>query len=237
MWSNLGKLYLGIAVKFFNKILRGMEMVVNFLASGMEWVGALLLKQLVKIPGASKLLGFESKDVNTDFGEIYRRRQDGKFLGIDLDEMEQFGDRLTLEGSSGFGSRISAAAAKAIEDTAAKGELIDTSEMRDKMDRIVRTIQDTIPKPEDTQKVAEKVAEAVGATNAAKTPPLPTQQARLAPIVTSLAKVGGGGYTTGALDAQRENNRLTGETNSLLRESNQHLKKLGNGGNPKASFS
>ena len=193
MWSNLGKLYLGIAVKFFNKILRGMEMVVNFLASGMEWVGALLLKQLVKIPGASKLLGFGPEDVNTNFGEIYRRRQDGKFLGIDLDEMEKFGDRLTLEGSSGFGSRISAAAAKAIEDTAAKGELIDTSEMRDKMDRIVRTIQDTIPKPEDAQKVAEKVADAVGATNATKTPALPTQQARLAPIVTSLAKDGGGG--------------------------------------------
>ncbi len=236
MWSNLGKLYLGIAVKFFNKILRGMEMVVNFLASGMEWVGALLLKQLVKIPGASKLLGFGPEDVNTNFGEIYRRRQDGKFLGIDLDGMEEFGDRLTLEGSSGFGNRIAAAAAKAIEDTAAKGELIDTSEMRDKMDRIVRTIQDTIPKPEDAQKVAEKVAEAVGATNATKTPALPTQQARLAPIVTSLAKVGGGGYTTGALDAQRENNRLTGETNSLLRESNQHLKKLGNGGTLTAAF-
>ncbi len=150
--------------------------------------------------------------------------------------MEEFGDRLTLEGSSGFGNRIAAAAAKAIEDTAAKGELIDTSEMREKMDRIVRTIQDTIPKPEDAQKVAEKVAEAVGATNASKTPALPTQQARLAPIVTSLAKVGGGGYTTGALDAQRENNRLTGETNSLLRESNQHLKKLGNGGSLTATF-
>jgi len=30
--------------------------------------------------------------------------------------------------------------------------------------------------------------------------------------------VGGGGYSTGTLDAQRENNRLTNETNRLLRE-------------------
>lgn len=234
MWSNLGKLYLGIAVKFFNQILRGMETVVNFLASGMEWVGALLLKQLVKIPGASKLLGFGPEDVTTDFGEIYRRRQDGKFLGLDLDNMEQFGDRLTLEGSSGLGDRLATAAAKAIEDAAAKGELIDTSEMRDKMNQIVRTIRDTIPKPEEAQQAAEKVASAAGSTGAANASGLPTQQARLAPIVTSLAKVGGGGYTTGALDAQRENNRLTGETNRLLTDLNRQVGRIG--GTGKASF-
>lgn len=209
MWANLGKLYLGIAVKFFNQILRGMEMVINFLASGMEWVGALLLKQLVKIPGASKLLGFGPEDVTTDFGEIYRRRQDGKFFGLDLDGMEQFGDRLTLESSSGLGDRLATAAAKAIEDAAAKGELIDTSEMRDKMNQIVRTIRDTIPKPEEAQQAAEKVASTAGSNGAANAPGLPTQQARLAPIVTSLAKVGGGGYTTGALDAQRESECTT----------------------------
>ena len=40
----------------------------------------------------------------------------------------------------------------------------------------------------------------------------------------------------GALDAQRENNRLTGETNGLLRESNKHLSKLRNRGSVTASF-
>jgi hypothetical protein len=55
--------------------------------------------------------------------------------------------------------------------------------------------------------------------------------------VTSLAKVGGGGYTTGALDAQRENNRLTGETNRLLQESNSHLSKMGKRGTVAATFS
>ena len=233
MWANLGKLYIGIAIKFYNKILRGMETVLNFLAAGMEWVGALLVKQLLKIPGMEKLLGFGSEDVNTNFGELYRSRQDGKFFGLDLDAMEQLGDQLTGEGASGLGERLAAAAAKAIEDAGTKGEFIDTTGMQDKLVGIVQTIRAALPKPGDAQEAANKVA---GATTAGNTQGLATQQARLAPIVTSLAKVGGGGYTTGALDAQRENNRLTGDTNRLLQESNKHLKKLGNGGALTAAF-
>ena len=61
-------------------------------------------------------------------------------------------------------------------------------------------------------------------------------QQRLAPLVTSLGKVGGGGYSTGVLDAQRENNRLTGETNALIRETNKRLDKLGGGGAPVMAF-
>lgn len=63
-----------------------------------------------------------------------------------------------------------------------------------------------------------------GRSNSSFAPP-----SRLDPIVTSLGKVGGGGYGTGVLDAQRENNRLTGETNSLIRETNKRLEKLGRG--------
>jgi hypothetical protein len=44
------------------------------------------------------------------------------------------------------------------------------------------------------------------------------------PVVTSLGRVGGGGYQPGLLDAQRENNRLTGETNRILREMSDRLK-------------
>ena len=54
--------------------------------------------------------------------------------------------------------------------------------------------------------------------------------ARLEPIVTSLGKVGGGGYSTGTLDAQRENNRLTGETNRLLTDMTRKIEKLGGTG-------
>jgi hypothetical protein len=45
--------------------------------------------------------------------------------------------------------------------------------------------------------------------------------------VTSLGKIGGGGYVSSTLDAQRENNRLTGETNTLLKQANKHLAGLG----------
>ena len=55
------------------------------------------------------------------------------------------------------------------------------------------------------------------------------QATRLDPIVTSLGKVGGGGYSSGTLDAQRENNRLTGETNRLLTRMDQKLGKHGTG--------
>ena len=47
-------------------------------------------------------------------------------------------------------------------------------------------------------------------------------------IVTSLGRVGGGGYVSSTLDAQRENNRLTGETNTLLKMANKQLSKMSN---------
>jgi hypothetical protein len=58
---------------------------------------------------------------------------------------------------------------------------------------------------------------------------------RLDPIVTSLAKVGGGGYSTGLLDMQRENNRLTGETNQHLKDIKERVSK-GYGGSQVAAF-
>jgi len=232
MWQNLGKLYLGIAVKFSNKILRGLETVLNFLAAGMEWVGALLVKQLLKIPGMEKLLGVKSEFVSTDFGEMFRARQDGNFFGLDLDGMERFGDRLTREGSSGLADRLAAAASEAIASAAKKGELIDTTAMQEKLVGIVQAIQRALPKPEEARDAASKVT---GAGQGQASPLAAQQSARLAPIVTSLGRVGGGGYAPSALDAQRENNRLTGETNRLLQQANKHLSKLG-GSQPVASF-
>jgi hypothetical protein len=74
----------------------------------------------------------------------------------------------------------------------------------------IRLGHEAMPKPEEVKQAA---------TAAAKTTATPkvqaVQSASLAPIVTSLGKVGGG-YSPGTLDAQWENNRLTGETNRLL---------------------
>ena len=224
MWQNLGKLYIGIAIKFTNKILRGLETVLNFLSAGMEWVGALLVKQLLKIPGMNKLLGIESEHVATNFGEILRDRQDGNFFGLDLDEMERLSDRLTAEGSSGLAERLTTAAAKAIADSAGKGEFIDTTAMEEKLVRIVQTIRAALPKPEDAKDAAKKAGQAAAPGIARLNG---DQSTRLAPVVTSLARVGGGGYAPNVLDAQRENNRLTAESNRQLKLANKHLTKIG----------
>ena len=179
-----------------------------------------------------QLLGIKPEDVNTDFGDLYQSRKDGKLFGLDLDGMEQFGDKLTGEGTSGLADRLAAAAAKAIGDAGTKGEFIDTRGMQEKLAGIVQTIQAAMPKPGDAKDAAEKAGKAA----APGASPLSRPSASLAPIVTSLGKVGGGGYSSGTLDAQRENNRLTGETNRLLQQANRHLSKVGGGGAPVAAF-
>ena len=230
MWDSLARSLVGVSLTFSAQIWRGMESVVSFLAAGMEWVAALLLKGLLKIPGVDKLLGISSEDVNTNFGELYRSRQDGNLWGVDLAEVEQVGALLTQQGSALLPGRLAAAAAKAIEDAAAKGEFIDTTELQEKLAGIILNVREALPKPEDAAQAAGTVAKAA----APKASPVAGQSATLAPIVTSLARVGGGGYATGVLDAQRENNRLTGETNRLLQQANRHLS--GQGGGTAAAF-
>jgi hypothetical protein len=82
-----------------------------------------------------------------------------------------------------------------------------------------------MPKPEEVKQAASAVAKTTASTPAAV-----KQAASLAPVVTSLGKVGGGGYSTGTLDAQRENNRLTGMTNNLIADLTRKVEKLGGGG-------
>jgi hypothetical protein len=80
--------------------------------------------------------------------------------------------------------------------------------------------------------------EAAWSTAVSKTtatgPVVSPQTSRLDPIVTSLGKVGGGGYSSGTLDAQRETNRLTGETNRLLKDMGRSIGNLG--GTGRAAF-
>ena len=52
---------------------------------------------------------------------------------------------------------------------------------------------------------------------------------RLDPVVTTLGKVGGGGYGSGLLDMQRENNRLTRDTNLIITGLHETVKKLSGG--------
>jgi tape measure domain-containing protein len=123
----------------------------------------------------------------------------------------QVGTRLQEAGEA-----IAARFGKAFANTA---EVIDTTGLRDGIRTIIGSIRESMPKPGE-------VAAATGAAGNKDGEKKKDAQepSRIAPIVTSLGKVGGGGYSSGALDAQRENNRLTSETNRLLREMGERMK-------------
>ena len=124
------------------------------------------------------------------------------------------------------GENISTRFGDAFSNTA---EVIDTTRLRESMNTVLGTIREAIPKPD----VVKQAATAAAKTTTTTTPKV-NQSSSLAPIVTSLAKVGGGGYSSGTLDAQRENNKLTSETNNLLTKLTTKVEKLG--GKPQAAF-
>ena len=93
--------------------------------------------------------------------------------------------------------------------------------MRERMNEVLGTIRDALPKPEEIKQVAR--ANTPGKSNVTN-PLAQASTTTMDPIVTSLGKVGGGGYSSGTLDAQRENNRLTSETNRILRAMSERIK-------------
>jgi hypothetical protein len=115
------------------------------------------------------------------------------------------------------GENISARFGDAFSNTS---EVIDTSGVRESLSKVFSNIREAMPKPDQVKNVAAAVAKPSAATNTLK----PNASESFAPIVTSLGKVGGGGYSTGTLDAQRENNRLTSETNRILRDMSERMK-------------
>jgi tape measure domain-containing protein len=228
MWKSLGTTLLGLVAGFGAALLNAFQTPIVYLQSGMEWVVAHLLKGLLKIPGMSDLLGFDESAVETDFGRILKDRQEtgAELFGFNFKDMAAKADEMLGAGAPALAERVAEAARKAGESSGS--DLIDTSGLRDSFGKVVASIRDTMPKPEEA-------AKAVSGAGKAAAPSLATtagagQTARLDPIVTSLGKVGGGGYGPNALDAQRENNRLTGETNRLLTDLNRRVERLGGGG-------
>jgi len=226
MWKSLGTTLLGLVAGFGAALLNAFQTPIVYLQSGMEWVIAHLLKGLLKIPGMDELLGFEAGDVETNFGKILKdRRESGaELFGMNFKEMAEGAKGLIGNGAPKLGERVAEAARKAGESTG--NELIDTRGLRDSFGKVVKSIRETIPKAEEAAKTVAAAGKVSGSAPSAAKP----TASSLAPIVTSLGKVGGGGYSTGALDAQRENNRLTGETNRLLNDLNRRVDKLGGGG-------
>jgi tape measure domain-containing protein len=228
MWKGLGTLLLGLAASFGLAILNAFEMPIAYLKAGIEWCVAWMLKGLAKVPGMSNLMGFEAQDVNTNFGDILKsnKAEQGTLFGINYKDLQQENNALIESGGANLWKAASESASKAAQfgftDT------FDTAGLRDSMGKVVQSITDSMPKPEDVKQAAN----AASKTDSGQT--IAQQASRLDPIVTSLGKVGGGGYATGALDAQRENNRLTGETNGILKSMSGKLDKLG--GKPQAAF-
>jgi tape measure domain-containing protein len=226
MWKSLGTTLLGLVAGFGAALLNAFQTPIVYLQAGMEWVIAHLLKGLLKIPGMNELLGFEAGDVETNFGSILKDRKESgaDLFGMNFKEIAEGAQGLIGQGAPQLGERVAEAARKAGESTGS--ELIDTRGLRDSFGKVAQSIRDTMPKPEDAAKTVAAAGRVSGTAPAAAKPSTST----LAPIVTSLGKVGGGGYSSGALDAQRENNRLTGETNRLLNDLNRRVDKLGGGG-------
>jgi hypothetical protein len=149
-----------------------------------------------------------------------------------MKELAKQADDLMSSGAPKLGERVAEAARKAGESSGS--ELIDTSALRESFGKVVGSIRDsirdTMPKPEEVKQAATAAAKTMGNTS----PTAVKQSSNLAPIVTSLGKVGGGGYSSGTLDAQRENNKLTSETNNLLTKLTTKVEKLS--GKPQAAF-
>ena len=224
MWKSLGTTLLGVAAGFGAALLNAFQTPIVYLQAGMEWAVAKMLKGLLDFTagtGLSDLLGFDAKDVETDFGKILKDRQTtgADLFGLNVKDLMQEANNYTAAGAPVLGDRVAAAARAAGASTGAN--LIDTTGLQDNLMNVVGSIRDAMPKPEAVQQV-------VAGTTTTQ-PNVTPQASRLEPIVTSLGKVGGGGYSTGVLDAQRENNRLTGETNRLLTGMKQGIDKLGGG--------
>jgi tape measure domain-containing protein len=221
MWGNLGLTLLGVAAGFGAALLDAFNTPIVYLQAGMEWVVATLLKGLLKIPGMDELFGFDSSAVDSNWSSILKANQEAgaELFGLRPKEIAAAAADILSDSAPALGDSIAEAAKKAGEFGGSG--IIDTTRMKKSLAGIIASIPGIGPDAE-TVKAAGK---STGTSGALTTPG--EVAARLTPIVTSLGKVGGGGYSSGTLDAQRENNRLTGETNQHLKDIKSRLPRLG----------
>jgi tape measure domain-containing protein len=223
MWAGLGTILMGVAAGFGAALLEAFQTPLQYLQAGMEWAVASLLRGLLKIPGMTDLLGFDADSVETDFGKILasRRAQGADFFGMSPKDMAAQASAMVQAGTPGFSESVNRAAQKAGQE--AGTDLIGTAGLRESLGRIVESISSAVTAPAEAAAAAVKDAAQNQGTAASQLPGAGTGRG-MEPVVTSLGRVGGGGYQPGLLDAQRENNRLTGETNRILREMSDRLK-------------
>jgi tape measure domain-containing protein len=207
-WKGMGNALAGIFIGAVGLLQRGIAEALELarpLAEIFGKSGAIDSAQAT-LRGSAEVLGAEARSKFGTAGD-----QLGPLADKLVDRIVEAGSNIAGRFQSGFSST---------------SEVIGTAGLRDRIDGALVKVVESLPKLDAAKEVN-------AGSGAASSDVLGSgsEAVRLAPVVSSLARVGGGGFggqTT--LDAQRENNRLTGETNRLLGDLNRRVDKLGGGG-------
>lgn len=204
-WKGMGNALIGIFLSAIGFLQKGLAEAIEIARPLAELIG-----QGDKIDAAQGTLRNSARILSEDASARFARA--GDQLGP---ATEKIANRMAEAGRN-ISQRFS--------DTFSQTpKLMETDSIRDDLKGIVANIKKAIPTPKE-RKIGAGLVESDG------DPVAQTSAPQLAPIVTSLARVGGGGFSTGTLDAQRENNRLTNETNRLISDMSQKIGRLGGGG-------
>ena len=227
MWMKLATVLIGVAGSFAIALLNAFEMPITYLKAGIMWCTAWMLKGLLQIPGMSKLIGMESEDVPTNFKDILAasKEDSGSLFGINYKDWQEGATQMMSWGGAGLADSVQKATAKAMDFGFT--DQIDTKGLRREMTDVVESIKDAIPPPEEVEKIIGTPTKA--SDTGSGVAPQKAAVDRLDPVVTTLGKVGGGGYGSGFLDMQRENNRLTRDTNLIITGLHETVRKLSGG--------
>lgn len=193
-WKGMGNALIGIAISFIAFLKRGTAELME------------VLRPLAELFGKGETLDFAQDDLRRDARNLDKQASDRfKQSGADLEGPAKMVGQQFADSFAKLNDRFQ----DSIKDTR---DIMDTTQARDSMGRILQEIKDAMPKKDDSKKDVPANA------NPQETAPVQKAKDPFKPIVTSFARVGGGGYGTGLMDAQRENNKLTAQTNRILQK-------------------
>ena len=221
-WKSLGSILGGVALGFGAALLEAFRSPIVWLQAAFDTIGDQLLDKFLKIPGMETLTGVTRGSLTTSFQGNYGNRQfwaDDDLGGSAKAMMDKAGQMISA-GMPSMVASVTAAAGKTLA-SGAGNDMIDTTGLKKTFNDIVASIKADMPKPEEVKAAASTASKT---TEQAAT--LAEAASRIDPIVSSLGKVGGGGYSSGVLDAQKENNRLTERTNGLITDLTKTVEKL-----------
>jgi hypothetical protein len=211
-WKGMGNALIGVFLGAIGFLQKGLAEAIEIARPLADLFG-----KGDKLDSAQSSLRQSAKILNEEAAERFGKATD--LLGPAAEKIAQ---RMNEAGRN-----ITSRFTKTFNETP---EVIKTAGFREGFVGLVEDIKKSIP--EAKERVIPVVVQQDEEEK--EEPPAEPKSQPLSPIVTSLGRVGGGGYSTGALDAQRENNKLTSETNRILREMSERMKP--GGGQLTASF-